>query len=401
MKTFHKKTLAFCFSLAILFTIVGTATASSVRHEPLVTNIGLKQVPYNITGVFTTVSGITCNSTSGAFDANNSGIVYNVTQYDRLFTIGEDVSSSPLFFAIDDKQGTHFFSYGNDGNATFFRSGIIKSDDLFSTKMLTSSGGIATAQAASAVRNGTTAQYDRTTSPNITGTWITAQNSVYQINNQEGNVFTGRVTASGKTTSTRFAGYIDKVDEDGTAKIVILCEKRNLMLGNVNVSTHNITIPYVLYADGRVASSPLTTGEVEWAGTNMSYNVTQKYATVLNSDGITEDTSKQVCLLSVSDASKGRYNLTSDSNNITIIGIAQGDNSFFEYSPKTGLFGGFVKGKIKYDFRGGPDLAEASVNYLNQKVGKESVNSRLNTKSGNLILRKTFNNRKLGYYQCH
>jgi hypothetical protein len=365
MKIFNKITLELCFSLAILFTIVGTVTAACVCPEHPITNIGFKKVPYNIAGVFTTVSGITCNSTSGAFDANNSGIVYNVTQYDRLFMIGDDVSSSPLFFAIDDKQGTHFFSYGNDGNATFFRSGTIKSDDFFSTKMLTSSGSVATAQTAFAVRNGTTDKCDRTTSPNLTGTWITAQNSVYQINNQEGNVFTGRVTASGKTTSTRFAGYIDKVEEDGTAKIVILCEKRNLMLGNVKVSTHNITIPYVLYADGRVASSPLTTGEVEWVGTNMSYNITQKYDTVLNSDGITKDTSEQVCLLSVSDASKGRYNLTSNSDNITIIGIAQGDNSFFEYSPKTGLFGGFVKGKTKYDFRGGPDLAEASVNYLN------------------------------------
>ena len=70
-------------------------------------------------------------------------------------------------------------------------------------------------------------------------------------------MFSGRITASGKTTSTRIPGYIDKVDEDGTAKIVILCEKRNLMLGNINLSTHNITIPYVLYADGRVAFHPL------------------------------------------------------------------------------------------------------------------------------------------------
>jgi hypothetical protein len=97
----------------------------------------------------------------------------------------------------------------------------------------------------------------------------------------------------------------------------------------------------------------------------MSYNVTQKYATVLNSDGITEDTSKQVWLLSVSNANTGRYTMTTDLDNTTIIGIAQGDNSFFEYSPKTGLFDGFITGKTKYDFRGGSDLAEASVHGLN------------------------------------
>ena len=341
MNTFYRKSLVLCFFLVVIFMIVGTATAACVSPKLQTTDTGLKQVPYNITGNFTTVSGITCNSTSGEFAANNSEIVYNVTQHNRLFTIREDISDSPLFFAIDDKHGTHFFSYGNDGNTTFFRSGAIKSDDVFSTRMLTSSGGVVTAQTAIAVRNETTVRNDRTASPNLTGTWITAQNSVYQINNQERNVFSGRVTASGKTTSTRFLGYIDKVNEDGTAKIVILCEKRNLMLGNVNVSTHNITIPYVLYADGRVASSPLTTGETEWAGTNMSYNVNQKYSIVLNSDGITEDTSKQVRLLSVSNANTGRYTLTSESDNITIIGIAQGDNSFFEYSSRTGLFGRF------------------------------------------------------------
>ncbi len=368
MNTFYRKSLVLCFFLVVIFMIVGTATAACVSPKLQTTDTGLKQVPYNITGNFTTVSGITCNSTSGEFAANNSEIVYNVTQHNRLFTIREDISDSPLFFAIDDKHGTHFFSYGNDGNTTFFRSGAIKSDDVFSTRMLTSSGGVVTAQTAIAVRNETTVRNDRTASPNLTGTWITAQNSVYQINNQERNVFSGRVTASGKTTSTRFLGYIDKVNEDGTAKIVILCEKRNLMLGNVNVSTHNITIPYVLYADGRVASSPLTTGETEWAGTNMSYNVNQKYSIVLNSDGITEDTSKQVRLLSVSNANTGRYTLTSESDNITIIGIAQGDNSFFEYSSRTGLFDGFITGKTKYDFRGGPDVAEASVHCLNQNV---------------------------------
>jgi hypothetical protein len=70
------------------------------------------------------VSGITCDSASGEFAADNSGIVYTITQYDRLFTIVEDISGSPLFFAIDDKHGTHFFSYGNDGNTRLFRSGL-------------------------------------------------------------------------------------------------------------------------------------------------------------------------------------------------------------------------------------------------------------------------------------
>lgn len=368
MNAFYRKSLVLCFFLVVLFMIVGTATAACGSHKHQTTDTRLKQVPYNITGNFTTVSGITCNSTSGEFTANNSGIVYNVTQHNRLFTIWKDISDSPLFFAIDDKHGTHFFSYGNDGNTTIIRSGAIKSDDVFSTRMLTSSGGVVTAQTAIAVRNGKKAPKDRTVSPNLTGTWITSQNSIYQINSQEGNVFAGRVTASGKTTSTRFLGFIDKVNEDGITKIVILCEKRNLMLCNVNVRTHNITTPYVLYADGRVASSPLTTGETEWAGTNMSYNETRKYSTILNSDRITEDTSEQVRLLSVTNASTGRYNLTSDSDNITIIGIAQGDDSFFEYSPSTGLFDGFITGKTKYDFRGGPDVAEASVYCLDQNV---------------------------------
>jgi len=368
MNTFYRKSVTLCFFLIVMFMIAGTATSACVSPKLQTADMGLNQVPYNITGNFTTVSGITCNSVSGEFAVNNSGMGYNVTQHNRLFTIWEDASDSPLYFAIDNKQGTHFFCYGNDGNTTFFQSGAIKSDDVFSTRMLTSSGGVVTAQTAVAVRNGTIAKNDRTASPNLTGTWITAQNSVYQIDNQKGSVFFGRVTASGKTTSTRFLGYIDKVNEDGTAKIVMLCEKRNLILGNVNVSTHNITIPYVLYADGRVASSPLTTGETQWAGTNMSYNVNQKYSITLNSDGITEYTSEQVRLLSVSNANTGRYNLTSDSDNIKIIGIAQGDNSFFEYSPTTGLFDGFITGKTKYDFRGSPDVAEASVHCLNQSV---------------------------------
>jgi hypothetical protein len=77
-------------------------------------------------------------------------------------------------------------------------------------------------------------------------------------------------------------------------------------------------------------------------------------------------------LLSVYDVNSGRYNLTSASDNIPIIGITQGDNSFIEYSPKTGLICGFVKGNTKYDFLGGPDLAEASIHTLKQKEGKKS-----------------------------
>lgn len=358
------------FLLAILFLIVGTATAGSVSPESQGIDAGLKEVPYDINGVFTTVSGITYNSSSGDFTTNNSGGVYTVTQCDRLFTIVEDLSCSPLFFAIDDKHGKHFFSYRKDGNATLFRSGVIESDDVFSTKMITSSGGVVTVKTALAVRNGTAAPDVRTASPNLTGTWTTAQNSVYQINSQEGNVFYGRITAHGKTTSTRFAGYIDTVDEDGTVEIVMLCEKGNFILGDLNESTQNITIPYVLYADGRVGSSPLTE-EAEWAGANMSYNVTQKYVTVLNSEGITENISEQVQLLSVSNASTGRYTLTSASDNTTIIGIAQGDNSFIEYSPETRLIRGFVKGNTKYTFRGKPDLAEVSIYKLKQKKGEE------------------------------
>jgi hypothetical protein len=104
----------------------------------------------------------------------------------------------------------------------------------------------------------------------------------------------------------------------------------------------------------------------------MSYNVTQEYVTVLNSDGITEDTSEQVRLLSVSDETAGWYTLTSASDDIIIIGAVQGDNSFIEYSPETGLICGFVKGNTKYDFRGEPDLAEASVHNLKQKEGEKS-----------------------------
>jgi len=364
MKAIHRTAIALGFSLAILFLIVGTATAGYVSPEQPAIDIGLKHVPYNINGVFTTVSGITYDSASGEFDTDSSGTVYTVTQYDRLFTIVEDISGSPLFFAIDDKHGKHFFIHRKDGNNTLFLSGIIESDDVFSTKMITSSGGVVKVKTALAVRNGAEVPDDSTPVPDLIGTWTTAQNSVYQINSQEENVFSGRITAHGKTTSTRFAGYIDTVAEDGTAEIVMLCEKGNFILGSVNESTHNITIPYVLYADGRISSSPY---EAMWARTNMSYNVTQKYATVLNSDGITEDTSKQVRLLSVSDQKVGRYNLTSTSDDITIIGTVQEDNSFIEYSPETGLIRGFVKGHTKYDFRGGTDLAEASAHNLKQK----------------------------------
>ena len=77
-------------SLAILFLIAGTATAGYVSYENPATDTGLKQVPYNINGVFTTVSGVTYDSASEGFAADNSGIVYTVTQYDRLFTVTED-----------------------------------------------------------------------------------------------------------------------------------------------------------------------------------------------------------------------------------------------------------------------------------------------------------------------
>jgi predicted small secreted protein len=281
-----------------------------------------------------------------------------------LFKVVEDISGSPLFFVIDNKDGRHFFSYGNDGNTRWFRSGNIESDDVFSTRTIANSGGFVTVQTALAVRNGMKVPDDRTAIPDLTGTWTTAQNSVYLIDSQEGDVFSGKITAHGKTTSTKFAGYIDAVAEDGTVDIVMLCEKSNLILGNVNVSTHNITIPYVLYADGRVASSLLTTDGADWAEANMSYDVTQKYVTVLNSDGITEDTTEHVRLLSVSEKA-GRYNLTSAFDDITINGIVQEDNSFIEYSPETGLICGFVRDHTKYDFRGGTDFSEVSVHNLN------------------------------------
>lgn len=368
MKTIRRTTIALSLSLAILFLIAGTTTASCVCPNLQATDTWLKQVPYNINGVFTTVSGIAYDSASGGFTTNDSGEVYNVTQYDRLFNIIEDNSCSPLFFAIDDKCGTHFFSHIKNGNATLFRSGVIESSDVFSTDTISSSGGVVTVQTALAVRNGATVPDDSMASPNLTGNWTTAQNSVYQINSQEGNVFSGKIFANGKTTFTPFAGYIDEVDEDGTADIVMLCVKGNFILGDANISTHNITIPYVLYADGRISSSP---HETEWPETNMSYKVTQKYATILNSDGISKDTSKQVRMLSVYDESKGRYNLTSASDNTTVIGIAQGDNSFIEYSPETGLTRGFIKCNKKYDFRGGSDLSEASVHNLKHIGGEE------------------------------
>ena len=365
MKAINRTAVVLGFSLAILFLIAGTATAGYGSYEQLALDIGLKQVPYDINGDFTTVSGITYNSSSGEFDTNNPGTIYTVTQYDRLFSIVEDGSSAPLFFAIDDKHGKHFFSHRKDGNATLFLSGIIESDDVFSKRMITSSEGVVRVQTVLAVRNGAEVPEDSTPIPDLIGTWSTAQNSVYQINSQEGNVFSGKITAHGKTTSTAFAGYIEKFSEDGTADLVMLCEKGNFILGSVNESTRNITIPYVLYADGRISSSPY---EAMWARTNMSYNVTRKYSTVMNSDGITRDASRQVRLLSVSDQKVGRYNLTSASDNITIIGIVQENNSFIEYSLETGLIRGFVKGHTKYDFRGGMDLAEASAHNLKQKL---------------------------------
>ncbi len=94
MKAIHRIAIALSLSLATLFLIVGTATAYYVSPENPATDTGLKQVPYNINGVFTTVSGITYDSSSGEFTADNSGIVYTVTQDDRLLTVVEDISGS-------------------------------------------------------------------------------------------------------------------------------------------------------------------------------------------------------------------------------------------------------------------------------------------------------------------
>lgn len=364
MKAINRTTIALSLSITTLFLIAGVATAGCFCSESPAINIGLKQVPYNVNGSFTTFSGITYNSTSGEFASTNPEVAYNVSQYDRLFMISENMSETPLFFAIDDKHGTHFFNHIKNGNNTIFRSGSIKSDNVFSTGMVNSSGGIVKVRTALAVRNGTPVPNDSIQFPNLTGNWTTAQKSVYQINSQEGNVFSGKITASGKTTSTPFGGYIDKIDEDGTAEIVILCVKGNFILGDVNISTHNITIPYVLYADGRISSSPQTGDLADWVGNNVSYNMTQGYTTVLNKTGITEDSLDRAWLLSVSDNNTGRYNLTSTSSNTRIAGIAQEDNSFIEYSPDTGLIRGFVKGHTKYNFRGNSDFAEVSVNNL-------------------------------------
>jgi hypothetical protein len=364
IKAIHRKTVAFSLSILTLFLIAGVGAAGCVCPESPAISIGLKQVPYNINGNFTTFSGVTYNTTSGEFASTNPGMAYNVSQYDRLFTISDDMSEAPLFFAIDDKHGKHFFSHIKNGNNTTFRSGSIESDNIFSTGMVNSSGGVVTVQTALVVRNGILVPDDSMEFPNLTGNWTTTQKSVYQINNQEGNVFSGKITASGKTTSTPFGGYIDKIDEDGTAEIVILCVKGNFILGDINISTHNITIPYVLYADGRISSSPQTGNLADWVGANISYNVTQEYTTLLNRTGITEDPFDQVWLLSVSDNNTGRYNLTSTSSNTRIFGIAQEDNSFIEYSPDTGLICGFVKGYTKYNFRGNSYFAEASLNNL-------------------------------------
>lgn len=369
MKSIHRTTITSGLCLILLFLILGTATAGCISSEAPATYTGLKQVPHNITGVFTTISGIAYDSASGEFAANNPGIVYNVMQYDRLFTTTQEGSGSPLFFTIDDKYGRHFFSHRKNGNSTLFRSGILESDNIFSTKMISSSAGIVTVQTALAVRNETTVPGDITAVPNLTGTWTTGQNSIYQINSQEGDVFSGKITVHGKTTFTPFAGYIDKINDDGTVELVMLCVKGNFILGNVNMSTHNITVPYVLYVDGRISSTPHDTAGL--LGTNMSYNVTQEHATVLDIYGITEDVSEKTRLLSMSDENIGRYNLTSTSDNIIIIGIAQEDNSFIEYSPQTGLSRGFVKGHTKYNFRAGPDLAEVSVHNFEQNKGEE------------------------------
>jgi hypothetical protein len=361
MKATHRTAIGLSLFLAILFLIAGTASVDSVSPELPETDTGLKQVPYDINGTFKTVSGITYNSTLGEFTADNSGIVYTVTQYDRLFTIMEDISGSPLFFAIDNKDGRHFFSYGNDGNTILFRSGIIESDDVFSTNMIANSGGVIIVQTALAVRNGITVPDYRQEVPDLTGRWITGQKSDYLIDSQEGNVFSGKIIQYKNKRIIPFAGYIDTVDEDGTAEIVMLCEKSNIILGNANVNTHYIDISYILYADDRIASSPY---KADWAETNTPYNVIQENVTVLNNDGVTEDKSEQVRLLTVSDENKGQYTLTSAFDDITIIGAVQENNSFIEYSPETGLIRGFVEGHTKYDFRGEPDFAEASVHAL-------------------------------------
>ena len=231
MKAIHRTTIALSLSITTLFLIAGVASAGCFCSESPAINIGLKQVPYNINGNFTTFSGITYNSTSGEFASTNPEVAYNVSQYDRLFTISENMSETPLFFALDDKHGTHFFSHIKNGNNTTFRSGSIESDNIFSTGMVNSSGGVVTVQTAHAVRNGTPVPDGIKEFPNLTGNWTTAQKSVYQINGQEKNVFSGKITASGKTTSTPFGGYIDKIDEDGTAEIVILCVKGQLYPG--------------------------------------------------------------------------------------------------------------------------------------------------------------------------
>lgn len=75
MKTIHRKAIALSFFLAILFLIAGTASAGYASPEHPVTGIGLKCVPYNIAGDFTTISGITYDFEVGGFSADNSGAV--------------------------------------------------------------------------------------------------------------------------------------------------------------------------------------------------------------------------------------------------------------------------------------------------------------------------------------
>lgn len=76
MKAIHRTAIALSLSLVILFLIVGTVTAGYVSPEHPATDAGSKQVPYDINGVFTTVSGITYDSAFGGFAAYNSGSLH-------------------------------------------------------------------------------------------------------------------------------------------------------------------------------------------------------------------------------------------------------------------------------------------------------------------------------------
>jgi len=59
MKAIHRKAIVLSLLLAIFFLTAGTATACYVSPVHLATDTGLKEVPYDINGVFTAVSGIT------------------------------------------------------------------------------------------------------------------------------------------------------------------------------------------------------------------------------------------------------------------------------------------------------------------------------------------------------